>query len=200
VAVARSKSAYTTHLAAHLPQGDAWPREGGSWLMRLLGWMAGEFARIDARVADVLREADPRTTVEMLADWEDECGLPDACSGLAETLEARRAAVIQRLTSTGGASRGYFIALAATLGYPGATVTEFKPFTTGSACTDAVNGAGWLWTWRLNLPTSTRIWNFTAQSACNEPLRSWGDGALECIVGRLKPAHTHVIFGYPAEV
>lgn len=196
--VARDSDAYGASLASLLPPGQLWPAPGSDPVMDgLLQWIGRELAKIDARMGDLIREADPRQATEMLPDWEFEVGLPDTCSGLAVGIDARRAQVVQKLRARGGASRAYFIGLAAALGYPGATVTEFKPFTCRSACTDGVNGPAWWWTWRLNIPSAFTVRRFGARSACNEPLRSWGDAALECVIRRLKPAHTHVLFGYP---
>lgn len=200
MAVGHSAEAYAALLAQLLPRGDLWQPGTDPVMDNLLLWMGREFARVDQRILDLLREADPRQTVEMLTDWEAEAGLPDTCSGPATTLVGRRAEVLQRLTMRGGASRDYFIALAASLGYPGATVTEFTPFTARSACTAGVTAPAWWWTWRLNLAAEFTIRRFTTRSAANEPLRAWGDDALECIVRRLKPAHTHVLFSYGAPV
>lgn len=196
MALGYSAEAYAGQLAQLLPRGDLWQPGADPTLDALLLWKGRELARIDQRVQDLLREADPRLTVEMLPDWEAEAGLPDPCSGPAPTLSGRRAELIQRLAARGGASRPYFIALAAALGYLGATITEFAPFTARSGCAEAVTAPAWWWTWRLNLPAEFTIRHFSARSACNEPLRDWGDDALECVVRRLKPAHTHILFAY----
>jgi uncharacterized protein YmfQ (DUF2313 family) len=196
MAVGYSAEAYAALAAQLLPRGDLWQPGADPTLDALLLWAGRELARIDQRVQELLREADPRLTVEMLPDWEAEAGLPDPCSGPATTLAGRRAELIQRLAMRGGASRSYFIALATVLGYPGATITEFRPFSARSRCTEAVTGQAWRWTWRLNLPAAFTIRRFSARSACTEPLRDWGDNALECVVRRLKPAHTHVTFAY----
>lgn len=76
----RTADDYAAHLAAHLPQGDAWPREAGTPLDRLMAWAGDGLARVDQRVLALLREADPRFTLELLAEWEDEYGLPDPCN------------------------------------------------------------------------------------------------------------------------
>ncbi|WP_431282730.1 YmfQ family protein [Humitalea sp. 24SJ18S-53] len=197
MAVARSAEAYAAQLADHLPPGDMWQRGADPTMGTLLLWSGQTFAYVDRRRMDVLREADPRQAVELLPDWEAEVGLPDPCTPLTVmSVGQRRSLVVARLTARGGQSRAFFIALAEALGYPGATVTEFRPFTTRSACNAPVHGPRWWWTWRLNLPGAFNIRRFTARSAVNEPLRSWGDSALECTVRRVKPAHSHVLFRY----
>jgi uncharacterized protein YmfQ (DUF2313 family) len=145
----------------------------------------------------VLREADPRRAVEMLPDWEAEVGLPDECSGLAVSLSARQAQVVQKLAARGSSERSYFIQLAETLGYPGATITEFPRFSCRSPCSAGIGSVAWQFTWRLNLPGTVAVNRFTARSACNEPLMTWAtDATLEYVIRRLKPAHTHVQFAY----
>lgn len=193
-----SAAAYLAQLQALLPQGAAWPRDADATLTQLLAALAEELARVDLRADDLLNEADPRTTYELLADWERVAGLPDPCTPADASTEERRLSLVQRLTMLGGASAAYFIALAAALGYPGATVTEFRPFTCVSNCNDFLNPApAWTHLWQLNLPAS-RITPMTCASPCNASLRTWGDSTLECVVNRLKPAHTDVIFTYGA--
>ncbi len=109
-----------------MPPGAAWPRAAAAMLTRLLDALAAEFHRADARAANLVEEADPRTAHELLADWERMAGLPDECYPEANTLERRRRALVSRLTRPGGQSRRYFIGLAAALGY-GVAVTEFTP-------------------------------------------------------------------------
>ena len=187
---------YLAQLQALLPQGPAWPRDTGATLTRLLQAMADELARVDARAAQLIEESDPRTTYELLAGWERVAGLPDTCASVGEGMEERRFALLQRLAVPGGANASYFIALAAAMGYPTATVTEFPPFACTSDCDDSLNPApAWPHAWRINLPAK-RIIDMTCISACDASLRAWGDTALECVVARAKPAQTTVIFTY----
>lgn len=187
-------AAYFAQLQALLPRGDLWRRDGDASLTLLLKALAEEFARIDGRGRDLRREADPRTTSELLDDFERVAGLPDPCVPDVQSVEARRLRLVQKLTGRGGQSRAFFIELAAGLGFP-ITITEFRRFTAVSACTDAINADPWPFVWRVNAP-AVHIVHMTAVSACNEPLRSWGNELLECVLTRLKPAHTHLIFGY----
>ena len=70
----------STRLAALLPIGPAWPREYDSTLMALIGGLSQIWGDVDGRAADLLEtESDPRTTVELLPDWERAWGLPDPC-------------------------------------------------------------------------------------------------------------------------
>jgi uncharacterized protein YmfQ (DUF2313 family) len=189
-------AAYRDQLVALQPPGTALPTEPGATWTELLGALADELARVDARVGVLVAESDPRTTYELLDGWERATGLPDTCASSEAGMEERRFALLQRLTTPGGANASYFIALAEAMGYPAATVTEFPPFTCTSDCDDSLNPAPtWPHAWQLNLPAQ-RITDMTCGSACDASLRAWGDTALECVVARAKPAQTTVIFTY----
>jgi uncharacterized protein YmfQ (DUF2313 family) len=190
------QSAYLEQLQALLPPGAAWPRDPDAVLTRILDSTAAEMARIDGRAADLALEADPRTTIELLADWERVLGLPDPCSGLAPDLAGRRAQVTARLTALGGQSVAFFIALGAALGYT-VSIEEFRPFTCDSQVDDSIDPHPWPFAWRVQAPrTTVRV--MSCASACDEPIRSWGNQPLECLFQRLAPAHTKVLFAYGA--
>lgn len=74
-----SAEAYLAQLQALLPPGSAWPRAANATLTKLLGALAEELARLDARALALIDEADGRSTLELLSDWERVCGLPDPC-------------------------------------------------------------------------------------------------------------------------
>lgn len=192
--MAVSTEDYLQQLQALLPQGPAWSREQDTVLTKLLTAFAEEFARVDLRIDNLLNEADPRTTNELLTDWERVAGLPDLCTGIPATIALRRELLVSKLTNVGGQSRQFFIDLAAKLGYT-ITITEFKRFRVTSRVNDPLNDADWVHTWRVNSAQNT-VRKFTATSRVNEPLASWGNLALECVISRLKPAHTHVQFAY----
>lgn len=191
-----SAEAYRAQLQALLPSGAAWPRESNTVLARFLATLAEELARVDVRAEQLVDEADPRTTAELLADWERVAGLPDSCVMAAQTMQERRDALVAKLTNLGGQSRQFFIDLAARLGYS-ITITEFYPFQVGSSAVgDALNGDAWALAWRVNAPTTTVREFRVGGSAVGDALRSWGNEPLECAITSLKPAHTHVQFGY----
>ncbi len=185
---------YLHMLQQLLPIGAAWPREAEATLTQLLTAFADSLARTHNRAMDLLEESDPRAATEMLSDWETTTGLPDACADAATTMQERRAAVLAKLTSRGGQSRQFFIDLAKTLGFDG-TITEFKAFTCETACEDPCCDEPWRFAWRINAPETT-IHDVSCEEPCEDPIRFWGNDLLECAVSRLKPAHTHVLFGY----
>lgn len=179
------------------PRGPIWRAEPGSKLAQFLEGLAVLFRQVHARALDLLEEVDPRSTFELLTDWERVAGIPGPCLVLGETIQQRRAALVQRLTATGGASRAYFIGLAAALGYGAVTITEFNPFRVGDRVGSSVTGDTAQFVWQVNSPDAVAITSFAAgRSVAGEPLRAWGNDQLECVFNELKPAHTTVLFAY----
>jgi uncharacterized protein YmfQ (DUF2313 family) len=185
---------YLAQLAALLPPGPALSRDPDSVVMRLLAAPAAELARVEARAGALLDEADPRTTSDLLAEWEAVAGLPDPCLGPSPTVAQRRARLVQQLTGTRGQSPAFFVGVAASLGLA-ATITEFREHDCEQSCEAPVHGPDWRFAWRLNLP-AVPVTDSTAEDTCETPLRVWGDTAIECVVRGLAPAHTIPLFGY----
>ena len=133
-----------------LPPGPAWDVEQSVNAKQLLLAWATEFARVQADIDRLIDEADPRTTSDLLLDYERIFGLPTDCTaGTDLTLQQRRAALVSQMTSTGGQSRAYFIALAAAVGYT-ITITEFRPHTYLSDFTVPFYGIEWAHIWQVN--------------------------------------------------
>lgn len=165
---------------------------------RLAAELAVEGAALDnilARGDALLAELDPRTTSELLADWERMAGLPDPCvvgAGVTQTVPQRQAALVARLSMVAGQSRAFFIALAASLGYS-ITISEWWDYPGGTG--DPAGGITGVHVWRVNA-AATNVREFTAGSMAGEPLRTWGNELLECVLSRFAPAHTTLLFGY----
>jgi|Deesub1362A_J573_1020465.scaffolds.fasta_scaffold00715_22 uncharacterized protein YmfQ (DUF2313 family) len=194
--MARPAEAYLQLLQALLPQGLIWPRDPASTLARLLHAQAEDLARLDQRGGDLLDEADPRTSFELLPDWERVCGLPDICSEVGENLDRRRAAVVAQLTAAAGQSRAYFTALAAAHGYQ-ISIQEFRPFRAGiSRAGDPARDSSWMHTWQVSAPETTTFPFKAGSGAAGDRVQSWGNDKLECVIKRAKPAHTNCLFAY----
>ena len=188
---------YLDQLAGLLPKGLAWTRDRDATLLKVLRAIADQLGRADKRAEELLDEADPRTALEILDAWEAAFGLPETCTPDAEqTLQERRDQLLSKMTTTGGQSRAYFVAMALALGYE-ITITEFRPFRAGwSNAGDDLTNDEWTFAWRVNAPETT-IREFRAgRSTAGEPLRTWGNELLECVISKYAPAHTHLFFGY----
>lgn len=189
---------YTRQLVALLPRGSIWAAELGSRMRQVLEAFSEGFARAHLRFLVMIDEADPRSTSELLADWERVAGLPGPCTTeLGETLQQRREALVQRLTSTGGSTPADLVAVAAQLGFPNVEIIEFDPFHVGDPVGLPLYGDAWQFAFEVASPDEVAVTEFrTGQSVTGEPLRAWGNETLECAIDHFKPAHTVAIFTF----
>lgn len=192
-----SAADYLSQLQALLPQGPAWPREPDAQLTRLLSAFSEEFARIDARAAQVLDEADPRTTEELLTDWERVAGLSatSPLDGSLLSVDQRRANLLGKLVERGGQSPAYFIQLAARMGFT-ITITEFKEWSVDDSVDAPLYGTDWNFAWQVNAPLVTAQ-EWSVNSTVDDPFAVWFEGLLlEQALAEDKPAHTVLLVNY----
>jgi uncharacterized protein YmfQ (DUF2313 family) len=187
-------AAYARQLKQLLPQGVAWSLESGSRFSKLLLGLADELARVDARGGTLIDECDPRTTLETLTDWERVYGLPDTCVVSEQSVDQRRAALVAKVIALGGQTPAYFIALAAAMGFA-ITVTEFTPHDVEDDCDQPIDGDDWAYAWQVNAALGATS-ELTVDDPVDEALTWWGNTSLECVMRRLKPAHTYLLFSY----
>jgi uncharacterized protein YmfQ (DUF2313 family) len=161
-----------------------------------LAALANALDAAEASADALLQEADPRTTTAMMGDWERVYGLPDRCVTTEQSWDQRRAALVSLATMVGEQSRPFFLNIAAQLGFPGATITEFVPASCDSNCESIVYSEDDRSVWRITLPAIGGVFVATCESACDSPLSSWGNAAVECRINRFKPADTAVLIAY----
>src|SRR6202007_2937292 len=131
--VRRSGSDSTQAFMSLQPQGQAWPTAPDSVLVQGITGLCDYWGFVDGRAADLLEiESDPRSTVELLPDWERNWGLPDPCYTAPQTIGQRQLALVMRMTMQGSQSREFFINVAAQIGYT-ITITEYRTFVCGIA-------------------------------------------------------------------
>lgn len=195
--MAISRSQYIELLKNLLPRGLAWSRQQGTALHSLFEAMADEFYRFDQRLGtDLIKEADPSTTNEMLVDWERLVGIPDGVFSDTVGTDRRRSNMLSKLTARGGQSIPYFIALAAELGFV-VTITEFRPFRVGfSEPGDALTNGDWNFTWRVNAENDITDAFLVGLSTVGDSLSTSSTSILEGALNRSKPAHTILQFAY----
>lgn len=151
-------------------------------------------AVLDARAA-AQAEIDPRTTLQLLPDFEALYGLPGPCVIADEqTVAVRRNAVQQAMAATGGQALDYFVAVAAALGFE-VTINELQPHTVDDPVDEPIWDQSAASYWEVHT-TEYTVTYATADSPCDEPLATWGNDLLECTLRRLRPAHTVVLFRY----
>jgi uncharacterized protein YmfQ (DUF2313 family) len=190
-----SANDFTRALQAKLPRGRVWPRDEDSEQTGTLKGLAPSCARFNARANDLLVDAFPASTLELLPEWEKTLGLPDPCVGPSPTIEQRRAQVVARFIADGGQSVAYFISVAAALGYTIA-ITQFAPFRFGSRFGQPLCGDVWANVWQVNAPNFTIEFFQFGVSGFGEPFAFWGNSVLQCELQRLSPAHTKLLFSY----
>lgn len=205
-------SDYFDQLLQLLPPGPAFPRDEATTFNLLLRAIAEEFGRFDARVERLPEEADPRTALELLPDWERLAGLPDTCTGaIATTVPERRAAIVSKITARGGQSIAYLTSLAASLGYA-IIISEYRPLRSGFSAGARCRSTDWAFAFKVEVLAAADVpagvlsdpsgavsnSRFRAgRSRAGERLRTFGSSALECTINRTKPAHTVALYAYP---
>lgn len=207
--------AHGRQLGTLLPPGRAWSQETGGPQATLLDGLGEEFAAVEARVSDLLREYDPQRALELLSEWEDALGLPDPCVGALGTLDERRGAIVARLVTLAGSNPTDLIQLAATLGYQ-VRVVEHRPFEVGrSRVGDTLtnhqkafrvgssrvgdrlsNLESWLYTVDIIAPSTTVRRFAVGRSVVGERLAAWNNNLLECTLSKVAPAHVLLRFLY----
>lgn len=180
---------YIQQLLALRPYGPAWPETDA-----LLESAAVEFAADHNRAADLIEQADPRTTTDLFTDWERVAGLPDTCITDEQTLAQRRATLLARLTTIGGQSAQYFIGLAAQLGYT-ITINDFDLYDVTDDVSALIVSEPWQYAFQVNATLNT-VFVFAVNDSVDDPLAAWSNVALECTINRYKPAHTIALFSY----
>jgi uncharacterized protein YmfQ (DUF2313 family) len=126
--VTRTGEDYADAMQALLPLGQAWPRDWNGVLMLVVRGLTRIWGDFEIRASKLLEmESDPRSTIELLPDWERNWGLPDPCYSAPQSIAERQLALVMRMTLEGGQSREFFIKAAAMIGYT-ITITEYRPF------------------------------------------------------------------------
>lgn len=181
---------------ALMPRGRVWPRDADAVQTNVLSGLSPSQARQNARSNQLLVDAFPVSTIELLPEWELTLGLPDPCAGPSPTIATRRAQVVARVKTVGGQSVPYFIAYALALGYA-ITVTEFVPARLGLArAGQPLMGDAWAHAWQINATLHTVVRAQIGISTAGDPLAYWSNAVLECQLREVMPAHTVLIFSY----
>jgi uncharacterized protein YmfQ (DUF2313 family) len=218
--IRRTGEQYSEAFEALLPVGAAWPREPDTALMAfVLGLSEIWGTPVDSRAADLLeRETDPRATVEMLPDWLRNWGLPDPCVKAPTSMQEWRNALIAKMTMLGGQSREFYISVAESLGYS-ITITEYLPYQCGISRVGDTRSAldnpqdptrymwqlgppeiRYYWTVHVNALKLTYFRTGISQTGVDRLLAIGVPEDLICVLDRIKPAHTDIVYDFSALV
>lgn len=204
---------YKTLIPNLLPQGRLWKPSEQPTFKALLDSFAVELCRVDERVKDLLREADPRQALELLEDWERIVGFPDECSEEAETLQERRDNVLRALTNVGGLSKTFYEFVGSQLGFTitvenrinfivgrgtvGQPLTNYfnHAFVVGDTVGNQLQLIGWRYYFNVEMP-ATAAEVFEVGDTVGNPLVEFSNPLIECTMRKLKPAHAGVTFTF----
>ncbi len=178
-----------------LPRGRVWRRDPGSTLSAVMLALAPTYTRGMQAAAQVLIDASPATTENLLVEWEASLGLPDACTAANPSVEQRKAAVRTKWGARGSLTIAYFVALAANLGFT-ITITEFAPFTVDKPCDEALCEPEWSFVWQVNAPEVVTFYFAVDESGVDDPLEVYDAGELVCRIRADAPAETIVFFTF----
>jgi len=176
-----------------LPTGRVWRRDPASTLSAVMLALAPTYTRSTAAAAQVLIDASPATTQNLLVEWENSLGLPDPCTAANPSIEQRQAAVRAKFGARGALTMAYFITLAAALGFT-ITITEFSPFAVDMPCDEPLLEPEWAFIWQVNAPQITTFYFSVEESSVDDPLETYDAGELVCRITQDAPAGTLVLF------
>lgn len=185
---------YTTLLTALLPRGAAWEGEN-----LLVEGLAPSLARVHKRSAELMTEISPGESVELIDRYEALCGLPDKCipDGV-QTLTQRQRRLAAKINGYGGINEAFYLNQLRVLGYDAVTITQFQnndPDAPDTWPPDTTKD-DYRYYWQVNIPDSAATTVMTCTDSCNSALRTWGDTVAECVIDKLCPSHTVVLFSY----
>ena len=158
-----------------------------------------EGRELDRALADLphaVGALKPFTYREWIEDYERIYGLPNPCLRGDITYQERLQFVALAMRERSGISIDWLQTYAELVGYQ-VTITEFVPFRAGhSRAGDALTNDGWIYAFTVHAAGEI-VRRFRAgRSTAGEKLRDWGEGPLECVINKYKPAHTVALFAY----
>lgn len=201
---------YLKRALSLLPPGQMARDEDSNWA-KVFSPAAAELEKVTKRAVTLLREADPRTTIELFEDYEVFAGLPDACTLADLTFGERRDALIAKLKTQANPSRAYFKEIAETLGYV-VEISEFRPMGFGNwgcGANEVYDDHGryyvgpqspesnYQYYWIMHVYGAKYTRFAFGRSGFGDPMlyiRTAED--LECKLQKIKPADSHLTFIY----
>jgi uncharacterized protein YmfQ (DUF2313 family) len=182
---ARTAQEWAGYYASMMPPGEALDLSEGGLFWHTFQALGFELARFDSLVDELIAEADPSTTTELIGDWERMLALPRVCQTPPVGLALRRSLVLALLTRSPDLSPQMLIDALAVIGAD-VTIKEYFP--------ESVPG---------DLPLSNR-WKYDVTiapdwgviqefeiglSQTGDPLGTVEAGDLDCFLDELEPAY-----------
>lgn len=203
----RTQETFRKALADNLPQGEAYKAKNivDAVLYKLIFGLAKCYLELDQRADDLINEMFPQTVVESIDEWETEYGLPEDCNNDIElSFSERQLALLAKFASLGGQTPSYYVDIAANLGFT-ITVTEFDGARYGRDTYGDVTGTRYAHTtaphvWYvdvLGIETIYATYSIDRYTTTQYSKLGIDTSVLECLINKLKPAHSEVVFFYP---
>ena len=186
---------YQAAMLRLMPRGRVWRTDPASNLSALMLALAPTYTRSMAAAAQVLIDASPATTSNLLPEWESSLSLPDPCTASNPSIEQRQAAVRAKFGARGALTIPYFVALALALGFV-ITITEYVPFVVDMSVDLPLADSEWAFVWQVNAPAITTFYFSVDESSVEDPLQTYDAGELICRITQDAPAGTLVIFAF----
>jgi uncharacterized protein YmfQ (DUF2313 family) len=178
-----------------LPSGFAWIRDKITNIVKLIQARSAGYDAVDNRTHELVDEAIPSTTFELLPEWESVTGLPDPLIKLEEeqTEAQRRNAVLSKLVAQGSLSIPFLKQVALNYGYE----IEIQEFSGGNGarcgvirCGEPITYGEWMFVFNVISEDEYKIAARCGTTRCGDRLADYGDTTLQVVMRRHKPAHT----------
>lgn len=186
---------YRDLLIRLFPKGKLWQFNEGTENYKLLDAFGMELSRVDDRAEKLLKEQDPRTTIELLPEWEKEFGLPDECSVIGQDIAERRTNLVSKVLAQGGQSEAYFIDLFANQGIT-ITISYREPSYVPMSIPGYVTGNAYKYIWYVTIPDFQVDWFEAGDSADDYVGEYLSSSNVACLIEKYKPAHTKAVYIY----
>jgi len=194
------KSSYKEQLNSLLPQGFLWDALASQEanFQALLDALASEYERVDQLVETLPNEMDPRTVYDLLQEWENFSVPDDTCSVTDDvSLQGRRGILASQYGDIGRPTLANIVERAADLGHQ-ITITESQISKSGIMVSGEELSAdpNNQFFFQVNVPIENAYAYVAGASESGEELGYWQPLNLECLLERIKPAHTSIFWNY----
>lgn len=152
---------------------------------KMMSAFAKEFELLEDNITELLLQAIPGLSTDLLPEWEKDLGLPDGCTPLGQTISDRQKAVHAKYTGQYGQSAQFFIDYAEALGSTIEVVQSAYgvPFRLGDASTPDKTRVG------NRLYSNRSVHSWVIRISPTDPNRDM----LICIFNRYSQAHTRLL-------
>lgn len=192
-----SVTQWSNSIMQQMPIGVIWQRETSLDLYKYVAGYAPRLEAAEISADGLLLEMRPMTTLQMLQEWEGYLALPE-CSTANQTIESRRAAVVEKYYRKGGLQPLNIEKLAADLGFD-IEVQELYPHHILRGCNYPLYEEKYRHVLRIYVKGITQAYA-TCVDDCLTPLVLQTAAILECTLNRFKMAGKYYEYYYQESI